>query len=249
MKLSEIQEAVGRKCSLLDGSGNFVDGLVSAEDITALANLRWREIHVRFSDKFPDDLAIEVTLNLVKDQGDYEITGLNTSEYTLPYVGVKYSASDQYYRKVRRSRDDSLNKVDTDTRKFSTTAPFYSRVAESDSTPPGSAQVPINRLIRLRPIPDANVTAGLFLKVIEMPAFMEIGNDTPYTLPEAAHSLIVDFVVADVWEIKRDWTNSNEALNRAMLSDKLFFQNYQPTTADIPVRISPGKGFNPYRGR
>ena len=249
MTLLEIQTNVGRKCSLIDGSDNFVDGLVTAADITALANIRWRELHVKYTDRFPDDSTLEIYKNLVEDQADYELSETGIEEYILPYVGIKYASTDEYYTKVRRSRYNKLNKTSTRTDTYSQTSPFYMEVPSRQDAVGSSSQQHIKKAVRLRPIPDAAITDGLLIKMVEMPAKMAIDDDVPYTLPEAAHSLIVSFVVSDVWEIKRDWANSNEAINRAYAQDKHFFSNYQPTTADRPVTFDIGKTFDPYAGR
>lgn len=249
MTFAEIRSAVGRKCSLVDGSGSFVDGLVSEADVLALANARWKELHLRFADKFPEGMTLEFTKNLVDDQEDYEIQEATAIDDRLVYVGIKYDSTATYFTRVRRRPYTKLNEANTDSTIYSQTSPFYMVVPTRETAAEGSSQQALTPTIRLRPIPDANVTNGLFVRFIELPENMVLDSDTPYTLHPLMHSLIVDYVVADVWEIKRDWANSNEALNRATMNEKNFWASYQPTTMDEPVRYDVGKTWNPYNGR
>ena len=249
MTLSEIQSDVGRKCSLLDSSGNFVDGLVSASDVTALANTRWKQLHVKYAERFPDEITIPIIKNLTADSGDYEISETGFTEFLTTYVGIKYDTTDTVFTRARKTRYKAVHKNDTDETGLSQSTPYYMEVPSRQDAVDPSTQQKIIKAIRIKPTPDTNVTNGLFIRAVELPVEMAQLTDEPYTLPLAAHSLIVDYVVADVWEIKRDWANSNEALNRAVMNDREFFQNYQPTSADEPVRMGVGKVFDPYGGR
>lgn len=249
MTFADIREAVGRKCSLVDSSGAFVDGLVSEADVLALSNIRWRELHTKFSEKFPDGLDLEFTKDLVDGTELYEVNEATADDDSLTYVAVKYATSDTFYTRAKRARYKTLKRYDTDSSKFSTTNPYYAMVPSRQDAEVGSSQQAIKAAFILRPIPDANVTDGLLVKFVEEPEPMVIDADTPYTLPKGMHSVLVDYVVADVWEIKRDWANSNEAMNRAVMNEKAFFANYQPTSMDEPVRIDPGKTWDPYSGR
>ena len=53
MQLSEINLKIGRKCQLIDSSGNFVDGNVTEVDCTSFVNDRYRQLYLKLTRKFP----------------------------------------------------------------------------------------------------------------------------------------------------------------------------------------------------
>lgn len=242
MTLDEIRKSVGRKCSLLDSSGNFVDGLILKSDLTAMANERWRYLHLKYANKFPEALTVDAYQDLVANQSKYSLDVDTQKEFDLLYVGVKYSPTDSYYIRAIPKSYKQLFTNTTDTSRYNASSPSYFIV-------PGSAEAPATniegRAIQLVPTPSEAVTDGLFYRIVEMPVDMVEDTDTPYTLPSIMHELIVDYMVADVWQIKRDWANSNEAMGRATYNERRFFDEYQISSSDQPVRISIGKRFTP----
>ena len=242
MTLNDIRLSVGRKCSLLDNAGNFIDGLLLEGDLTAMANERWRYLHLKYANKFPEALTIEVVRDLVEDQSLYEIDTASGSEIDLSYVGIKYRDDEDYYKRVLPRGYKSLNKLDLDPRRFHMSRPFY-YIARPEGIPHVTFEG--GRAIYIVPTPDETITDGLFYRITELPPAMTGPTDTPYTLPTVMHDLIVDFMVADVWQVKRDWSNSNEALNRAAYNERRFFEEYQISSADEPVVWDTGKTFNP----
>jgi hypothetical protein len=242
MTLDEIRLAVGRKCSLLDSAGNFVDGLVLEADLTAMANERWKYLHLKYANKFPEALTIERTEDLVEDQDIYEIGTADSIEMDLSYVGIKYDEDDEYYKRVMPMGFKRLYKEDTDTTGYLETSPYYYIVPNT----PGLEEDNISkRAIQILPVPDEAVTDGLLFRYIATPVDMSADSDTPYSIPSLMHQLIVDYMVADVWQIKRDWANSNEAMGRAAYNEKRFFEDHQISSSDQPVRIDAGKRFRP----
>jgi hypothetical protein len=242
MTLDQIRKAVGRQCSLLDGSGNFVDGLVLEADLTALANERWKFLHLKFANKYPEAITIPLNADLVEDQSQYVLNADGYTEFDLVYVGIMYDTDSEYYTRVRPRSFKVINKDSTDTSGHSQLTPYYYPVAAELE---GDEEYITKRAIEIVPAPDTAVTDGLLYHIIEMPADMEEDDDIPYTLPAIMHSLIVDYMVADVWQIKRDWANSNEAMGRASYNEKRFFDEYQVTSSDMPVRLDIGKRFTP----
>jgi hypothetical protein len=242
MTLKEIRDAVGRKCSLLDSQGVFIDGLVLEADLTAMANERWKYLHLKYANKFPQALTIERYEDLVEDQAIYSIGTTGSEEMDLTYVGIIYDSDDDYYKRVMPLGHKRLHKEDTDTSGFQQSSPYYYVVPGEL----GEGETHISeRAIQLVPVPDESVTNGLFLRYVAVPVDMEAETDTPYSLPSLMHQLIVDYMVADVWQIKRDWANSNEAMGRATYNEKRFFDEHQPSSSDQPVRIDAGKRFRP----
>jgi hypothetical protein len=237
MILDDIRTAVGRKCSLLDSSGTFVDGLVLEADLTAMANERWKYLHLKYANKFPQALTLKRTEDLVEDQSIYDIGTSTSEEMDLIYVGIMYDTDDEYYTRVMPLGHKRLFKDDTDTSDHQQSSPYYYVVP--------SANTDGMRAIELVPEPDTDVTDGLLLRYLPIPADMSADDDTPYTLPTLMHQLIVDYMVSDVWQIKRDWANSNEAMGRASYNEKRFFDEHQPNSSDQPVRIDAGKRFRP----
>lgn len=242
MTLDNIRKSVGRKCSLLDSSGNFVDGLVLEADLTAMANERWRYLHLKYANKFPEALTVEVYQDLVADQSRYTLNTDTQTEFDLLYVGIKYSSDDDYYKRVMPKSYKQLFNSNTDVSGHSESNPYYYIVPAEIVAP---ATTISRRAIELVPEPDTAVTDGLMYRIIEMPTDMSGDDDTPYTLPSIMHELIVDYMVADVWQIKRDWANSNEAMGRASYNERRFFDEYQISSSDQPVRMSIGKRFTP----
>lgn len=244
MTLDEIRKSVGRKCSLLDSTGAFVDGLVLEADLTEMANERWRYLHLKFANKFPEALTVESKLDLVEDQHTYDLTAVTTGaeEMDLQYVGIMYDTDDEHYTRVLPRHYKRLFKADTDLTLFQQSNPFYAVVPNMPAVAGNEIE---GRSIRIVPTPDAAVTDGLLMRIVETPVEMSEDGDTPYTLPNIMHELIVDYMVADVWQIKRDWANSNEAMGRAAYNEKRFFDEYQVTSSDQPVKIDIGKRFRP----
>lgn len=244
MTLDEIRKAVGRKCSLLDSNGLFVDGLVLEADLTDMANERWRYLHLKYANKFPEALTVESEIDLVEDQHTYDLSAITTgaTEMDLRYVGIMFNSTDTYYTRVMPKDYKLLFKDSTDLSIFKQTNPYYF-ILPTDPAVAGDEIT--GRSIRIVPTPDAAVTDGLLVRLVETPVDMSADEDTPYTLPNMMHELIVDYMVADVWQIKRDWTNSNEAMGRAAYNEKRFFDEYQPSSADLPVKIDIGKRFKP----
>lgn len=242
MTLDDIRKSVGRKCSLLDGSGNFVDGLVLEADLTAMANERWKYLHLKYANKFPEALTSTVYKDLVSGTSTYELSTTDLEEFDLLYVGIKYASTDDYYTRVIPRSHKLLFKGSTDTTGFSKFSPYYYIVPSPIVAPEVHLKT---RSLELVPVPDAAVTDGLMYRIVELPAAMSEDSDTPYTLPSVMHDLIVDYMVADVWQIKRDWANSNEAMGRATYNERRFFDEYQITSSDMPVKIDIGKRFTP----
>jgi len=242
MTLNDIRKSTGRKCSLLDGSGNFVDGLILEADLTAMANERWRYLHLKYANKYPEALTLEVVKDLEDGVSTYALDAGETSEFDLVYVGIKYSESDDYYKRVIPRSYKTLFKRDTDVSKFHTSSPYY----YFTPTPLGEEETHVStRSIGILPVPDGNVTGGLMYKIVSLPEPMTEPTDVPYTLPSIMHELIVDYMVADVWQIKRDWANSNEAMGRATYNEKRFFDEYQVSSSDLPMKMEIGKRFTP----
>lgn len=244
MTLDNIRKSVGRKCSLLDSTGTFVDGLVLEADLTEMANERWRYLHLKFANKFPEALTVESTLDLVEDQHTYDITAITTGaeEMDISYVGIMFDTDDEHYTRVLPKNYKRLFKDDTDLTLFQQSNPYYAIVPKM---PAAAGDEIEGRSIRIVPTPDTAVTDGLLMKIVETPVDMSATDDTPYTLPNMMHELIVDYMVADVWQIKRDWANSNEAMARAGYNERRFFEEYQVSSSDQPVRIDAGKRFTP----
>jgi len=242
MTLDEIRKSVGRKCSLLDSSGDFVDGLVLEADLTEMANERWKYLHLKYANKYPQALTIERTEDLVEDQSIYSINSATSTEMDLVYVGVMYDTTDEYYKRVMPLGHKRLFGNNTDTSDFEQTSPYY--YVLPGTLGDGDEHIS-ERAINLVPTPDTDVTDGLLLRFIEVPSDMVDDSDTPYTLPTLMHQLIIDYMVADVWQIKRDWANSNEAMGRATYNEARFFEEHQPTSSDQPIRFDAGKRFTP----
>lgn len=244
MTLDNIRKSVGRKCSLLDSTGAFVDGLVLEADLTEMANERWRYLHLKFANKFPEALTVESKLDLVEDQHTYDLTAITTGaeEMDLQYVGIMYDTSDEHYTRVLPRHYKRLFKNDTDLTAFQQSNPYYAIVPKMAAADGDEVE---GRSIRIVPTPDTAVTDGLLMRIVETPVAMSGNDDTPYTLPSIMHELIVDYMVADVWQIKRDWANSNEAMGRATYNERRFFDEYQVSSSDQPVTIDVGKRFRP----
>jgi len=242
MTLDEIRKSVGRKCSLLDGSGNFVDGLILEADLTAMANERWRYLHLKYANKFPEALTVDVFADLVDGEGTYPLGTTDLTEFDLVYVGIKYASTDTSYRRVIPRSHKSLFTESTDKTKFTKNSPYY-YILPADIVAPATHIS--QRAIEIVPTPDAAVENGLMYRMVELPTAMSAEADTPYTLPSIMHELIVDYMVADVWQIKRDWANSNEAMGRATYNERRFFDEYQISSSDVPIKIETSRRFTP----
>lgn len=236
MELQEIDLNIGRKCQLVDSTGAFVDGNVSETDVVAFVNNRYRQLYLKLVDKYPFLGQYNETLDLDEDVEFYSFSDLTESQLELNYVGIKYASTDPNYTKVKRREKNRLFKNNTGKTGYDKTKPFYNFSKDPVSGETG---------IVITPTPDADVTDGLYVEYVVIPDVLLNITDTP-NLPFSLQDVLIAYGVADVWEAKRDWSNSNQALNRAMLLEKEFFENYNPKASDEPVRFSPNKTFNPF---
>lgn len=235
MNLAEINLKAGRKTQLINSSNAFVDGNVTEADCTSFANDRYRQLYIKFANKFPEYGQYNESLNLVEDTSFYAFSGLTLDMLVLNYVGIKYSSTDENYTTVKRREGNLLFKSNTDTTRFDKKHPYFKFTNDPAS---GFG-------LTIMPTPDANVTDGLYVEYVILPEELSADEDIP-NLPEGLQDVLVAYMIADIWETKRDWSNSNQALNRAKDLDKEFFENYKPKTSMTPVRIGIGKSFNPF---
>ena len=236
MQLSEINLKIGRKCQLIDSSGNFVDGHVTEADCTSFVNDRYRQLYLKLTRKFPFHGQYSESVDLVKDQSEYAFNNLTEDMLVLNYVGIKYSPTAEDYTTARRREANLLFASNTNTKRFDESTPYY-RYSRNATNGLG---------LTIMPTPDADVPDGLYVEYVILPEKLSAPEDSP-NLPENLQDVMVAYAIADVWEGKRDWSNSNQALNRAMLLEKEFFDNYQPTASDKPVKIGIDKSFNPFK--
>ena len=236
MELQEIDLNIGRKCQLVDSSGTFVDGNVSETDVIAFVNNRYRQLYLKLVDKYPWLGQYNETLDLDTDVEFYSFSDLTESQLEINYIGIKYASTDTVFTKITRREKNRLFKANTSKTEYDKTHPFYHFSRDATSGETG---------IVITPTPDADVTDGLYVEYVVIPDDLALSTDVPL-LPFMLQDVLVAYSIADVWEAKRDWSNSNQALNRAMLLDKEFFENYNPKASDEPVRFSPDKSFNPF---
>ncbi len=235
MKLGAINLKIGRKTQLVNSSGTFVDGNVTEADCTSFVNDRYRQLYLKFANKFPEYGQYNEPLDIEEDTAFYAFSGLSKDMLVLNYVGIKYSSSDENYTTVKRREGNLLFKNNTDTTRFDKSAPYFKY---TNDTTDGFG-------ITIMPTPDSDVTSGLYVEYVILPDELSGVGDVP-NLPDGLQDVLVAYVIADVWETKRDWSNSNQALNRAKDLDKEFFDNYKPKTSLTPVRYGIGKSFNPF---
>ena len=235
MELSAIDLKVGRKCQLVDSSGTFVDGNVTETDVISFVNDRYRQLFLKLVDKYPYLGQYSESVNLVEDQEFYSFEDLTLDYLVVNYVGIKYASTDTDFTKVTRKEKNILFKANTSKTNYDKTHPYYNFSRDSD----GDVGITIS------PTPDAAVTDGLYIEYVYLPTNLETSGESPI-IPELLQDVMISYVVADVWEAKRDWANSNQAINRAMLLEKEFFENYNPKTSDTPARYGINKSFNPF---
>lgn len=236
MQSQAINLKAGRKCQLVDASGTFVDGNVLESDVLSFSNDRYRQLYLKVVNKFPSEGQYEEAFNTVADQEFYSFGDYTKEMIVLLYVGIKYTTADADYTRVLRRSRQKLFKNTTSEDGYSTTSPFYSHARDTSG----------NQGIKITPTPSTAITDGLYVEYTMVPEALSDAADEP-DLPELLQDVLVAYMVVDIWEAKRDWANSNQALNRAMLLEKEFFDNYQPTASDQPVKWGVNKIFNPYQ--
>ena len=239
MQLQTIQLKVGRKTQLLNSSGAFIDGLITAADVTSFINDRGREWFLKIQNIFPWRNSYTEYPNTVAAQTFYKFSGFTKDVVTINAMGIKYSSTDTDYTMLTKKPFKSIFQTSTSEDVTSETSPYY--VEDKDTT--GALGV------NIYPTPSTSVTNGLMVKYTYMPVDLSISSDEFEELPELLMETLIEYVVADVWEAKRDWANSNQALNRAILLESKFFENYDPQSSDTPARFYPNKTFNPFKGR
>jgi len=235
MNLEEINLKIGRKTQLIDSSGNFVDGNVNKADCTSFVNDRYRQLYLKFANKFPEYGQYHEYLDITANTSLYLFNNLTEDMLVLNYVGIKYSSTDDKYTTVKRREANLLFKNNMDPTKFNKETPYFRFSRDA-----------IGGLgITILPTPTENVPNGLYVEYVILPEELSGNNDVP-NIPEGLQDVLVAYAIADVWETKRDWSNSNQALNRAKDLDKEFFDNYKPKSSMTPVRYGIGKSFNPF---
>lgn len=237
MTLGNASIKVGRKCQLLNSAGTFVDGNVTQADVYSFLNDRHRQLRLKLIDKYPFLGQYNETLDLDEDVEFYSFGNLTEELLVLNYVGIKYASTDTNFTKVTRGEKNRLFKNNTGKDNFDKTKPFYNFSKDATTGELG---------IVISPTPDADVTGGLYVEYVILPDDLSGVNDT-FSIPDLLQDVMNAYAIADVWEAKRDWGNSNQALNRALLLEKEFFENFKPKTSDTPVRMHINKVFNPYK--
>jgi hypothetical protein len=235
MTLENANLKVGRKCQLVNSSGTFVDGNVTEDDVTSFQNDRCRQLYLKLIDKYPFLGQYEESIDLVEDQEFYSFGDLTEDLLVPGFVGIKYTSTDEDYTRVLRRERNRLFKTSTSKTNYDKSKPWYTFSRDTSG----------NLGIKLTPTPDAAVTDGLYFEYVILPDDLSSSGET-FITPELLQDVQIAYVIADVWEAKRDWSNSNQALNRALLLEREFFENYNPKTSDTPARFSIGKTFNPF---
>jgi hypothetical protein len=236
MNLKVINLKIGRKTQLINSSGEFVDGNVTEEDCTSFVNDRYRQMYLKFANKFPEYGQYSEAIDTVAKKSFYAFGDFTEDMLVLNYVGIKYSSSDENYTAIKRREANLLFKENTDTKKFSKTSPYF-RVSRDNTKGLG---------ITIMPTPSKSVTDGLYVEYVILPEALSADDMVP-NLPDGLQDVVVAYSIADVWETKRDWSNSNQALNRAKDLDMEFFENYQPKSSLGPAKFGIDKSFNPYK--
>lgn len=240
MTLLDIKKYIGRKCALLNSSGAYVDGLVSEADLEELINIRYKELFMEMSEKYPFEYEVDAHIDLVDNQSEYTFGGDMTDAFEIRYVGVKYASTDTVFTRARRIDRSTAFEYDTDDSAFTVGSPRYYL-----TTIKYTADDKLYKGLRLLPTPTDDIAGGLYIRYVEVPQEMDEDTDEPYNLPSPARSLLGDMVVADVWEIKGDWARSDKSLNRFLYKKDEFFKSYQPLASDEPVITRNKRNFNP----
>lgn len=241
MDLLHIEKFVGYRTAILDSAGTFVDGIVDKTALDVFINDRYKDLFMEFAEKYPEHYEVNSLFNLVANQRDYVLGGDALDHLELRYMGIKYSSSATEFTRVRQKDYRALFDESTDSTLYSTTSPFYYKSAQRDT---GSPNDDLYRSVGIVPTPSASVTNGLTVRYVEIPNDMTLDEDSPTAIPSTCHKLIALYAVADVWEAKGDTAKSERALNRAMMAQKTFFDNYQPSASDEPAYWSPDRNFN-----
>lgn len=235
MTLGNANLKVGRKCQLVNSSGVFVDGNVTEADVTSFQNDRHRQLYLKLVNKYPFLGQYNETIDLVEDQDFYSFEDLSIDLLVPSYVGIKYSSTETDFTRVLRREHNQLFKNSTSKNGLSKNKPWYT-FAMNTSGEWG---------IKISPTPDKNIIGGLYIEYVLLPADLTSNADT-FSTPEFLQDVQIAYVIADVWEAKRDWGNSNQAINRAMLLENEFFANFDPKASDAPVKIWIDKSFHPF---
>lgn len=236
--LAKMQEEVGVKTQLVDKDGEFVDGNVTKDNVTSFLNNRKNELYLKIMNKYPEGGQEEEMLTLSAGESFIPFSDLSLSQVVLNYVGIKYGAAQPDFTKVNHKEHNVLFRRSTSTKGISPTSPKYSFKREGDELG-----------IKIYPAPSETITDGVLVQYVLLPEDLFDPTDIPFGIPVLLHPVLVAYAIADVWETKRDWANSNQALNRAIMLEDKFFENYDPIGSDLPGRISVNKTFYPFTRR
>lgn len=239
MTWANIKKYAAIKTALINRAGTYVDGLVSDSDLDFFLYERYKDLFMKFAEKFPEHYETVSYANTTANVNKYIIGGDAGDHLEFRWVGLKYNSSANEYTRCTRVDRDYLFQTNDSDDTLSQTRPFYMLVAAKE----GEEQA-TKRAIEFWPKPTATVTNGIKLIYVEIPQQPQ-DEDSLTAIPSTAHSLLSNYLQVDIWDTKGDSNKAERALNRAMAAEEKFFENYQPKASDRPAHWIPDKIFNP----
>lgn len=238
MTFDTMRNDLGSLINQVDSSGVFSSTIITTTEADRWLNQAYEEVYMWYALANRVAFQQEATLDLSDGVSDYTFGGDATDVLAVLWLGLKYSATDTYYRRaVPRSYPDTLL-IGNET--FDTGAPVYYRVTKKVSG------TPING-IKIDPAPTDDVTTGLKIMYLERPAVLT-GSNTPTRIPSELHKWIVLGASVNCFTKLEQDSRAERMQNRFDKKMAEFMATHQVTSSDGTHVIKPfrRRGFNVY---
>jgi hypothetical protein len=162
---------------------------------------------------------------------EFGLGGNATDARNLLYVGVKYSANDNYYTTCERQDENRLFLSGSET--YSKTSPiWYTTTISVDGVP--------TTAIGILPEPSEPIASGVFIRYNEQPAAMSVDADVP-RLPLGSHSLLVVGATADMLRKLMRLDEADRYEQRYQMGKMEMITSYALTRASGVPKIRPSR--------
>lgn len=185
MTFLELQNDFGSLINQVDGSGDFVSSFITEEEAQRWLNYAYQDVYKWYAMANRDRFSTTGFANTVEDQYVYTFGGDAVDLLATAWVGIKYSADDDDYRRVEKV--NKADYYDTGFEKATKLKPIY---FEKQIYNTSSEKYELGIEFPETCIPDESVKKGLKVMYIERPPKMVEEEDIPEKLPEELHKYI-----------------------------------------------------------
>jgi len=206
MTLQDLRNDLGSLINQVDDSGAFVSSSISTAEADRWINEALRDVYLRYALQNKEALTQRGTFNIEDGIDTYTFGGDGVDILFVTQLGVKYTSTDTYFKRVRPMSYPDTQIIGNET--YPSDAPVYYRVSKKVSG------VPTNG-VKLSPEPTEDVTGGAEIYYIEKHPVLVLTTDAVVRLPDNFASLIPYGAAVKAFH-KLDLDN------RALVMEKMF---------------------------